>query len=365
MDKNGQTSLFSSAELPNLTLPNRIVMSPMTRARASGPDAVPTTIMETYYEQRASAGLIISEGIIISPLASGYIKVPGIYTDEQIAAWSRVTDKVHKAGGRIFAQLWHVGRISHPNVIGGQTPLAPSAINANFFAFAPSGRVDTVTPRAMTLQDIKNTVADFRKAAENAIAAGFDGVEIHAANGYLINQFLAASANHRDDEYGGSLENRSRFLFEVVSAIINGIGNHRVGIRLNPIVNAAGIEDCEEMKKTYEAVIARLSTMDLSYLHIAAMTMRGDDTAEATLAVGRHYRALYSGRIILNAGLDKASASLALADGTADLVAFGKAFVSNPDLVRRLRDGVELAPVKMESLYFGGEEGYIDYPAAD
>lgn len=358
--------LFQPGRIGRLDIPNRIVMAPMTRARAST-DAVPAGMMVTYYEQRASAGLIISEGTIISPEATGYIRVPGLFTPEQIASWRPVTNAVHVRGGRIFTQLWHVGRISHPDLLGGALPLAPSAIDAGFEAYTNNGRVATVTPRAMKYDDIRRTVDDFRIAAVNAVAAGFDGVELHAANSYLIHEFLVPSANQRTDEYGGSVENRARFLLEVVDAVTEAIGAERVGVRLNPCMNGvAGIVLDAEAEASYDYAVKALDERGLAFLHLTALMFRpGLDSPERTIEMGRRYRPLFSGPLMINAALTRDTAQAALAEGVADFVAFGRPFVSNPDLVERFRDNLPLAEADPASLYNGGAGGYVDYGVAD
>ncbi len=356
--------LFEGARVGDLDLPNRVLMAPMTRARANG--ATPSPLMGTYYEQRASAGLIISEGVVISPEATGFVNVPGIYSDEQVAAWQFVTEKVHGRGGRIFAQLWHVGPISHPDLLGGKLPLAPSAINPNWQAFTKTGPTDTVTPKAMTAEDIDRTISDFRRAALNAIAAGFDGIELHAANAYLIHQFLAPSSNRRTDNYGGSRENRSRFLFEVVEAVSSAIGNKRTAVRLNPIVDGvAGIVLDDELEKTFQYVVNKLSDFNLAFLELAALTLKpGFDSVERTIEMARHYRPLYRGNLVVNGSMTEALAEAALAGRLADFIAFGRPFIANPDLVRRFRQGIPLTVPRQETFYEGGETGYIDYPFA-
>jgi N-ethylmaleimide reductase len=358
--------LFQPGRIGKLELPNRIVMAPMTRARASA-DAVPTGMMITYYEQRASAGLIISEGTIVSPEATGYIKVPGLFTPEQVASWRPVTDAVHARGGRIFTQLWHVGRISHPDLLGGALPLAPSAIDAQFQAYTNNGQVATVTPRAMTHGDIRRTIDDFRIAALNAIDAGFDGVELHAANSYLIHQFLVPSANQRTDDYGGSVENRARFLLEVVDTVTEAIGADRVGVRLNPCMDGvAGIVLDAEAHATYDHAVRALDARGIAFVHLTALMIApGLDSPERTIVMSRRYRALFSGPLIVNAALTRDTAEAALAEGVADFVAFGRPFVSNPDLVERFRQNLPLAEPDAESLYNGGAAGYVDYPPAD
>ena len=358
--------LFQPGRIGRLALPNRIVMAPMTRARASA-EAVPTGMMVSYYEQRAGAGLIISEGTIISPEATGYIKVPGLFTPEQIASWRPITKAVHAMGGRIFSQLWHVGRISHPDLLSGRLPLAPSAINAGFEAYTNNGRVATVTPREMTQDDIRRTIDDFRAAALNAIEAGFDGIELHAANSYLIHEFLVPSANRRTDDYGGSVENRARFLLELVDAVAGAIGADRVGVRLNPCMDGvAGIVLDAEAQATYEYAVKALDGRGIAFLHLTALALRpGFDTPERTIEMGRRYRPLFSGPLILNAALTQDTAGAALAEGIADFVAFGKAFIANPDLVERFREDIPLAEPDAQSLYNGGAAGYVDYGPAD
>lgn len=357
--------LFTPGRIGDLEVPNRIVMAPMTRARASD-DAEPTGMMVTYYEQRASAGLIISEGTVISREATGFTKVPGIFTAEQVASWRPVTDAVHAKGGRIVTQIWHVGRNSHPDLLDGELPLAPSAINPNWEAFTKQGRVETVTPRAMTLEDIRRTVGDFRTAAINAIAAGFDGIELHAANSYLIHEFLVPSANQRTDDYGGSVENRARFLLEVVDAVSEAIGVGRVGVRLNPCLNGpAGIVLDEEAQATYDFAVKELDARKIGFLHLTSIMFNSIDTPERTIEMGRRYRPLFSGPLIVNAAMTKETAELALSEGAADYVAFGKLFVSNPDLVERFRHNLALVPPDPSTFYSGGPTGYVDYSAAE
>jgi len=358
-------SLFEPGHVGDLTLSNRLVMAPMTRARASD-DRVPTPIMGTYYEQRASAGLIVSEGVVVSPMAAGYIKVPGIYSSEQIAAWRAITDRVHAAGGYIFAQIWHVGRMSHPELLDGRLPLAPSGINPNSTAYTRTGRTATVTPKAMSIEEIAGTVSDFRQAALNAVEAGFDGVEIHAANGYLFHQFFAPSANSRTDAYGGSVENRSRLLFEVLDAVSAAIGSRHIGVRLNPAMHDAdGIMLDAELERTMDYVFERLNGHDLAYVHLAALPYHPEEeAAEATIAFAQRYRKLYKGTLILNTAMTAEAAIQAIETGMADLVAFGKPFISNPDFARRIRDGLPLTPPDPATFFEGEERGYIDYPFA-
>ncbi len=365
MQNQQSKSLFEPFRMGDIELQNRIVMAPMTRSRAEHKAHLPTAIMQTYYGQRAGAGLIISEGVIISGMANGYINVPGIYSEEQVAAWKKITQKVHDHGSKIFAQIWHVGRISHPDLLGGRLPLAPSAINPDFYAYTFEGQKDTVTPKEMTVQEIKVTVADFKKAAINAINAGFDGVEVHGANTYLIHQFIAASANQRADEYGGSAENRARFLFEVLDEVTASIGSGKVGIRLSPDDNNfAGIMLDEDTRATYDYIIGRLNDYRLAYVHLTGALMtpaEGEGPYEKILTTVKKYRKVYRGNIIINKGFDKQTGEQVIRDGIADLVAYGAPFIANPDLVERFRHNLPLATPDPDTFYQGGEKGYIDY----
>lgn len=339
-------------------------MAPMTRGRAEHETHLPTEIMETYYEQRATAGLIITEGVVISRMGNGYINIPGIYNEEQVAAWKKITGKVHAKGGKIFAQIWHVGRISHPDLLDGELPLAPSAINPNGAAYTLEGMKDTVTPRAMTIDEIQQTISDFRIAAENAVKAGFDGVELHAANGYLFHQFLATSSNTRTDEYGGSIENRARFLFEVLDEVVKSIGQYKTGIRLNPDCNKLnGIILDEETTATFDYVVERLNKYDLAYLHLTALSLeKEEDPTSKILDLSRKYAEIYDGNLIINEGFDQKTGARAIADGLTDLVAYGAPFVANPDLVKRYREELSLNNADTDTYFQGGTRGYIDYP---
>ncbi|HEX8257353.1 MAG TPA: alkene reductase [Allosphingosinicella sp.] len=336
------TDLFTPVRLGRYALRNRIVMAPMTRDRSPG--AVPTELVRTYYAQRATAGLIVTEGIAPEPMGHGYVDSPGLYTDAQVRAWQRVTDAVHARGGRIFAQLMHVGRISHPALLDGRTPVAPSTV----------GGADHVVPLALEAGEISNIVAGFARAARNAVRAGFDGVEIHGANGYLPHQFLATNVNLRGDEWRGSIEKRARFLIEVAAAAAAAIGADRVGVRISP---GNGYNDIVEADAaaTYAYLLDRLDALGLAYLHVYD-TRPGFDVAELVLG---HYR----GRLILNGGYDKAGAEADLAEGRADLIAFGTAFIANPDLPARLASGAPLAEADRATFYSSGARGYTDYPA--
>ncbi|MDG3088554.1 alkene reductase [Vibrio hannami] len=359
------TPLFQPMKLGKITLQNRIVMPPMTRSRASQPGDVANDLMATYYAQRATAGLIVSEGTQISATAKGYAWTPGIYTAEQIAGWKKVTDAVHAEGGAIFAQLWHVGRVTHPENIGGQQPVSSSAIKAeNVKVFLDNGTdepgfVDVVEPRAMTTEDIKQVVADYRQAALNAVEAGFDGIELHAANGYLINQFIDSEANNRTDEYGGILKNRLRFLDEVVAAMVDAIGADRVGVRLAPLTTLNGTVDANPIE-TYTAAAALLNKHNIVYLHIAEVDW--DDAPDTPISFKQALRDTYEGVLIYAGRYNGEKAEQAISDGLADMIGFGRPFVSNPDLPERIQNGYPLADHDPSTLFGGAEKGLTDYP---
>ncbi|MBE7215946.1 alkene reductase [Shewanella benthica] len=359
------TSLFQPIQLGNISLNNRIVMPPMTRSRASQPGDIANDMMTTYYAQRATAGLIIAEGTQISSMAKGYAWTPGIYTPEQIAGWKNVTDAVHAKGGAIFAQLWHVGRVTHSDNIGGQLPISSSAIQAeNVKVFIDNGTnepgfVDAALPRAMTKEDITQVIEQYRQAALNAVEAGFDGIELHAANGYLINQFIDSEANNRTDEYGGSLENRLRFLDEVVAAMVEAIGAERVGVRLAPLTTLNGTVDANPIE-TYIAAAALLNTHHIVYLHIAEVDW--DDAPDTPLSFKRSLREAYQGVLIYAGRYNAEKAEQAIDAGLADMIGFGRPFVANPDLPNRIQHGFPLAEHVAETLFGGSEQGLTDYP---
>jgi len=354
--------LFTPFDLNGLTLKNRMVMAPLTRSRALPGSDVPHVLNATYYAQRAGAGLLISEATQISPTGKGYAWTPGIYSPEQIAGWKQVTDAVHAKNGLIFAQLWHVGRISHPSLQpNGETPLAPSAIiPPGLKSFTETGVFAEIgIPRALRMEEIQGIVEDYRRAARHAIDAGFDGVEIHAANGYLIQQFLSDSANHRMDHYGGSIPNRLRFALEVTEAIVSEIGSHRTGIRLSPVSAANGALDSAPMP-LYTSLINALVGFDLAYVH-----MIEGDTGGARESHGFDYLALkhaFNGAWMVNNGYTQDMAADAIATHRADLVAFGKLFIANPDLVERFKRHAPLNMLDPTTLYGGDGRGYIDYP---
>lgn len=362
------TSLFEPTHAGDIALANRIAMAPLTRNRA--PDAIPTELTATYYAQRATAGLIISEATAISPEGQGYADVPGLYGTEQLDGWKKVTRAVHEAGGKIVVQLWHVGRISHTSLQPGHAkPVAPSAIRAHAKTVLLKDGVPTFTdtsePRALDAEELPRIVQDYRHAARNAITAGFDGVEIHAANGYLIDQFLKTGANQRTDDYGGSIKNRARLLLEVTRAIVDEIGGGRTGIRLSPVTPANDIVD-ENPQPLFDYVVRELGKLGLAYVHVIEGATGGPrelpdrpfDYAELRNA----YRAAGGkGAWMVNNAYDRALAEAALANG-ADIVAFGRPFISNPDLVERLKQNAPLNELNRDTLYGGGAKGYTDYP---
>ncbi len=356
------TSLFSPFKLGPLTLPNRIVMAPLTRSRA-GAGGVPSELNATYYAQRASAGLIICEATNISVQARGYAFTPGIFTPQQVAGWRIVTEAVHKAGGLIFCQFWHTGRISHPDLQTAYAlPVAPSAVRANATAFTESGILPTVTPRPLRTDEIPGLVADYAHAARCAKEAGFDGVEIHSANGYLLDQFLRSKTNLRTDQYGGSVENRTRLLTEIAEAVTKIWDADRVGVRFGPTSGFSDISDAHP-QETFGAAVAAMSRIGLAYIHV----IEGETGGPRDNMPGFDFNALrqaFNGTYIANNGLTKGLAEEALQKNTADLFCFGRGFISNPDLVERLRDGTSLAPMDPATLYGGGAKGYTDYPSA-
>jgi len=357
--------LLTSYHSSSLDLKNRVVMAPMTRSRADNPELKPTDLIAKYYEQRSSSGLIISEGTNISPIGIGYINVPNIYSQSQIEGWQKVTKVVHTKGGKIFAQLWHVGRISHPDLLEGKLPLAPSSINPDTQSYTINGFQDTVTPKEMTNEDIKETIKDFVQATKNAMIAGFDGVELHAAHSYLFHQFFAKCSNTRTDEYGGSIENRSRFLFDVLDAIKEIADIKKVGVRLSPIWDQKwGIIVDEETVPTYEYIVNRLNDYDLAYLHISGMTggIQSKDPVKKIFDIAYKYRKLFNGTLIINHGFDFENGNKIIEQGLADLVAFGEPYIANPDLVERFESGAPLNKPDTSTYYTQGEKGYTDYP---
>ena len=357
---NHDINLFSPYKLGNLELPNRMVMAPLTRNRA-GEGNVPGTLNVTYYVQRASAGLIIAEATQVSPQGLGYPSTPGIHSPEQVAGWKQVTDAVHQHGGRIFLQLWHVGRISHPDLQpDGVLPVAPSAIAPKGQAATYEGMKPFVTPRALETSEIPEIVEQYRQGAENALAAGFDGVEIHAANGYLLDQFLRDGTNQRTDEYGGSLENRTRLLLEVTEAVTGVWGAERVGVRLSPSGTFNDMHDSDPLA-TFGYAAEALNRFGLAYLHIVEVN-EADLRHGGTEVPTRHLRDHFTGTLMVNGGYDRDRGNAVLAKGEADLVSFGTLFLANPDLPQRFALNVPLNQPDIASFYGGSEKGYTDYP---
>jgi N-ethylmaleimide reductase len=361
--------LFSPFQVGAIALANRVVMAPLTRNRA-GAGQVPTDLMVEYYRQRADpatgAGLIITEASQISPMAQGYLDTPGIYSDAQVAGWKKITAAVHAEGGRIVIQLWHVGRISHSSLLpGGVAPVSSTSKAAHGKTYIAGGFAPVSAPRALTVDEIAAIVYDYRRAARNAMAAGFDGVEIHAANGYLIEQFLKDSANDRTDAYGGSIANRTRFLMEVARAVTAEIGGDRTGIRISPISPANDIGQDSNAQALYTHVLAQLAPLGLAYCHVVEGATGGprDLSDQGVRALDyAALRALFPGAWMVNNGYDRAMARDVVRTDAADLVAFGKPFIANPDLGRRLREDAPWNALNMAALYGGGEAGYTDYP---
>ncbi|MFN3356804.1 MAG: alkene reductase [Pseudomonas sp.] len=346
-------TVFSPLTLGPYTLANRLIMAPMTRSRADD-SGVPSDLVTTYYAQRATAGLIISEGVFPDASGKGYVRTPGIETANQVAAWTSVTDAVHAKGGHIFMQLMHCGRVSHPSLLAdGAQPLAPSAIKAAGQTWTNTGLQDFVTPHALSVTQIGEVIDSYRSAARRAIEAGFDGVELHAASGYLPEQFLSSGTNQRDDQYGGSVQNRSRFVVEVLAAMVDEVGGDRVGIKISPEMNFNDISDANP-QETYTYLVKQLRGLKLTYLHVALFGASFDYHAAL--------RPLFDGRYLVGSGITRDSADALIAEGKADAAVFGGAFLANPDLPARFRNGAALNTPDKDTFYTPGAEGYIDYP---
>jgi 2,4-dienoyl-CoA reductase-like NADH-dependent reductase (Old Yellow Enzyme family) len=348
------SNLFLPLRVGAFTLRNRIVMAPLTRARA-GDVRIPNALMAEYYAQRASSGMILSEATSVTPMGVGYAATPGLWSEEQVAGWRLITEAVHREGGLILAQLWHVGRISDPMFLDGALPVAPSAIAASGHVSLVRPEKPFVTPRALDHAEIPGIIASYRRAAENAQRAGFDGVEIHGANGYLLDQFLQDSTNQRDDDYGGSVENRARLMLDVTDAAISVWGADRVGMHLAPRGDAHSMGDSDKLA-TFGYVARQLGARKIAF--ICAREHKAAD------AIGPQLKSLFGGVYIANEGYDQASAEAAIAAGEADAVAFGKLYIANPDLVERFAGNLPLNPPNMQGFYQGGAEGYTDYPMA-
>jgi N-ethylmaleimide reductase len=356
--------LFQPTRIGDIQIANRIVMAPLTRSRANeAAGDVPGSPMNIeYYRQRSNAGLIISEGTQVSPIGKGYMATPGIYSDAQVEGWKPITSAVHEAGSKIVAQIWHVGRISHPELTGGVQPIGPSPVRANVAAYTRNGKLDAPEPRELSVADIRQVVDEYRKGAAKAIRAGFDGVEIHGANGYLVDQFLRDGANKRTDEYGGSVENRARFALEVVDAVAAEIGAGRVGIRLSPVTPSNDISDSNP-QAVFGYLVEQLNQRGIAFIHfVEGVTGGPRETAGFDFEWARK---TFKGAYIANNGYDRKMAVDAVESGHADAVAFGRLFIANPDLVQRLELNAPLNAPNPKTFYTPGEAGYIDYPALD
>ncbi|MDH4456807.1 MAG: alkene reductase [Candidatus Methylopumilus sp.] len=353
------SDLFSPVKLGSIAMSNRMVMAPLTRNRSSM-EGVPQDINVSYYEQRATAGLIITEATPISPMGHGYPLLPGIYTDAQVAGWKKVTDAVHAKGGKIVIQLWHVGRISHPSLLNGATPVAPSAVKPAGKAFTFKGLEDYVEPRALDAEELPGILADYVHATQCALKAGFDGVEIHAANGYLLDQFLRDGSNKRSDIYGGSIENRARFLMEVTKAVVETIGSDKVGLRLSPVNPFNDMKDSNP-QAVFNYVTEQLNQFNLAYLHVVEGGIHGGGVAD--LFDFDAMLKLCKSPYMANLSYDKVRGNAAISSGHADAVAYGVPFIANPDLVERFREDAPLNEADSKSFYGGNEKGYTDYPS--
>lgn len=348
------SQLFTPVRIGRHTLPNRLVMAPMTRSRADD-DGVPSDLVATYYSQRASAGLIISEGVFPAAMGKGYVRTPGIESDAQVAAWKNVAEAVHAKGGRIFMQLMHCGRISHPSMLpNGEQPVAPSAIKPAGQTWTASGLQDFVTPRELSLDEIADVIDEYRVATRRALEAGFDGVELHTASGYLPEQFLSSGSNQRQDPYGGSVENRARFVLDVLAAMVSEAGGDRVGIKISPEMGFNDIVDANP-QETYTYLVDQLRGLNLAYLHVALFGAKVDYHALL--------RSRFNGAYLIGGGLDQTGAEALLSDGRADAMVFGGAFLANPDLPERFRQGAPLNTPDKNTFYSPGAQGYTDYPA--
>ena len=356
---NADINLLSPVKLSSYTLPNRMVMAPMTRLRAIG--SIPQPLMATYYTQRASAGLMVTECTMVSPISHGYINCPGIYSQDQIEGWKLVTNAVHAREGRIFLQLWHCGRVSHPSLLEGKLPVAPSAIAGEGKLHTPIGKVDMATPRALETHEIPEIVEQFRKGAENAMTVGFDGVELHGAFGYMIDQFLQDGSNQRTDRYGGSIEKRAQFLLEVVEAVTSVWGGNRVGVKLSPSNTLYGMYDSTPLE-TFKYAIQVLNQFDLAYLHLMEPNQQDLATREVLYPVTSIFRPFFKGTVISNGGYDKEKGNAILAKGDADMVSFGTLFLANPDLPKRFAMNSWLNKPDPKTFYGPDNKGYTDYP---
>jgi len=362
--ENPKDTLLSPFQLGETSLLNRVVMASMTRGRAANHGLVPTELHVEYYRRRATAGLIMTEAMWVNEQAIGSVNVPGLFNATQAAAWRSVTDAVHGEGGRIYAQVGHSGAVSHPDFFDGALPLAPSEVNPKLQAFTPSGFKETVTPRAMTLEDIEATIVGYAAAAENAREAGFDGIELHSSTTYLLPQFLNSALNQRTDRYGGNAENRARIVIDILEAMIARWPGCRVGLKISPTAAMGGFAPTADTVATYDHLVGRLNDLPLSHLQITralALDVATSPVAALADTIG-YYRSRYRGVLVANGGYDVHTASAEIAEGRADLVSFGAPFIANPDLVRRFAEDLPLSSSDRATYYQGGVHGYLDYP---
>lgn len=366
--ENISQPLLEEYQLGDLNLKNRVIMASLTRGRATNPDLIPTPIMAEYYAQRASAGLILSEGTWVNSQSIGFINVPGMYTRNQVEGWKVITKAVHDNGGLIFSQLGHIGAGAHPDLQNGELPLGPSAVNIQSQSFTPEGFKDTVTPREMTMADIHNTIQDYKRAAQNAKDAGFDGIEIHAIVDMLIPQFLSTATNKRTDKYGGNIENRARIVFDILDAVMEVWASNRVAIKFSPVMisNVGIVKPDGETIDLFKYILKKLDLYNLAFLHIVGPSedLSGTPVEDLQENYFAHFRNNYSGRIVANLGFTKESGNAILKEGYADLVSFGEPFIANPDLVERFTHNVPLSESDRDTYYSGEENGYITYPKA-
>ena len=364
MSNKSANKLLEPFDLHGLKLPNRVIMASMTRGRAANIDLAPGKLQAAYYAQRASAGLIMAEGTWVNEMSVGFINVPGLYTNKQVDGWRLVTDAVHKNGGRIFAQLGHAGVMSHSDHLNGFLPVGPSAVNPKKVVFTTQGPADSITPRELSVQEIKETVNDYKKAAANAKLAGFDGVEIHVQHPSLISQFLSDALNHRTDEYGGSIPNKARFFFEVLESVIAVWGSGRISVKFNPYLKyQTEKEEWDDSLPTYEYLADKLNNYPLAFLQLLDHAEEGLDPKEhATRNVFSNFRKIYKGIIVANGGFTFEKANAILEKGDADLISFGVLYIANPDLVERIAEHAPLNASQAETFFLGAEGGYLDYP---
>ena len=364
---NPAGSLFEPVKLGELELPNRIVMASLSRARTNNAGLVPNELQVEYYRQRASAGLIMTEGTWPSAEAIGAAYVPGLFTNEQVEGWKRVTDAVHNAGGQIMVQLGHTGAASHPALLGWQQPMAPSPVNVNIEVFTGNGMQPTPVPKEMSLDDIERTIADYAKATRLAQVAGFDGVELHGTSCFLIPEFLHDRFNVREDAYGGSIENRARFPLEVLKAMISEWRSGRIGLKLSPALSVGDLRPTPQTLPTYEFLVKEVSKLNIAFLQFqnAADDLKGTPAEALANGTAQYFRRFFDGAVVANGGMDLSSGAYLIETGGADAVSIGADYLANPDLVERMRDGVDLAPVPQREVWYGGGgEGYIDFPFA-